>query len=376
MGGQTRNPFDDLLDEITEVRRNVAGGAPGAHRPDAPAGARRAGRALFVIKFISTGHFCRLAVGAIAIASVASLTTMDNFASAQTARTIRLVVPYAPGGVVDAMVRLFAEQIDRTQGRSAVVENRPGAGTAIATEAVSRAAPDGNTILLVANSFVINAHIRKLSYNSLSFEPICYLVESPTIYAVNAASAYRTLNDLLVAARAKPGELSMAGSGPATGYPIGFEILERAANIDMAFVPYGGTVPAVGALLGGHVTAAIGDYGVMAEYLRSGKLRALAAGSAARIEPLPDVPTVAESGFTGYAVGAWYGLVAPAKTPKETVSRLAEWFGTVMQSSEFRAKIVRLGLYPVGCDIDFRAHIRQQYDEYGRIIRDANIKAE
>jgi tripartite-type tricarboxylate transporter receptor subunit TctC len=327
-----------------------------------------------MIKFVSSSHFCRLVVGAIAIASVASLTTMDNFASAQTARTMKLVVPYAPGGVTDAMMRIFAEQIGRTQGRSAVVENRPGAGTVIATEAVSHTAPDGNTILLVSNSFVINAHIRKLSYNPLSFEPICYLVDSPTIYAVNAASGYGTLNDLLVAARAKPGEFSMAGSGPATAFDIGFEMLKRAANIDMAFVPYGGTVLAVGALLGGHVTAAIGDYGVMVEYLRSGKLRALAVGSAARIESLPDVPTVAESGFAGYTVGAWYGLVAPAKTPKETVSQLAEWFGTVIQSSEFRAKIVRLGLYPVGCDKDFRAHIRQQYDDYGRVIREANIK--
>lgn len=323
---------------------------------------------------VSSSHFCGFVVGAIAIASVASLTTMDNFASAQTARTIRVVVPYAPGGVTDAMMRMFAEQIGRTQGRSAVVENHPGAGTVIATEAVSHAAPDGNTILLVSNSFVINAHIRKLSYNPLSFEPICYLVDSPTIYAVNAASGYGTLNDLLVAARAKPGEFSMAGSGPATAFDIGFEMLKRAANIDMAFVPYGGTVPAVGALLGGHVTAAIGDYGVMAEYLRSRKLRALAAGSAARIEPLPDVPTVAESGFAGYVVGAWYGLVAPAKTPNETVSQLAEWFGAVMQSSEFRAKIVRLGLYPVGCDKDFRAHIRQQYDDYGRVIREDNLK--
>jgi tripartite-type tricarboxylate transporter receptor subunit TctC len=222
---------------------------------------------VFVIKSSSSSHFCRLVVGAIAIASVASLTTMDNFASAQTARTIRLVVPYAPGGVTDAMMRMFAEQIGHTQGRSAVVENHPGAGTVIATEAVSHAAPDGNTILLVSNSFVINAHIRKLSYDPLSFEPICYLVESPTIYAVNAGSGYSTLNDLLGAARAKPGEFSMAGSGPATGYHIGFDMLKRAADIDMAFVPYGGTAPAVGALLGGHVTAVIGDYGVMAEYL-------------------------------------------------------------------------------------------------------------
>jgi tripartite-type tricarboxylate transporter receptor subunit TctC len=313
---------------------------------------------------------------AIGIISALGLIFVSPIASAQTARTIKMVVPYAPGGPVDATVRLLAEQITRIQGRSVVVENRPGAGTAIATESVSRAAPDGNTILVVSNSFLINAHLRKLPYDPLSFEPICYLVESPGVIAVSAASRYRTLNDLLMAARAKPGEFSMAASGPNTGFHLGYEMLRHVADFNMAFVPYGGSAPAVGALLGEHVTAAFGDYGVMAEHLRSGKLRALAVGSAARIEPLPEVPTVAESGFTGYDLAIWYGLAAPANTSKEIVSQLAGWFGAAMHSSDIRAKVVALGLYPIGCDKDLRAHIRKQYEEYGRVVSEANLKAE
>jgi tripartite-type tricarboxylate transporter receptor subunit TctC len=322
-------------------------------------------------------QFLHLAAGAAALLALFSLLTFSNSAFSQTTRTIKLVVPYSPGGVTDSMMRMLADQIGRTQGVTVVVENRPGAGTVIGTEAVSRAAPDGNTVLLVGNSFVINPHIRKLTYDPLNFEPVCYLVRSPTVVAVNGGSNYHTLSDLLTAARAQPGGLSLAASGPGTGFHMAFEMLKRAAHIDMTFVPYAGTTPAVNALLGAHVVAAIGDYGPMAEHFRSGKLRALATVTGARIEPLPDVPTVVEAGFPGFEVDIWYGIVAPAKTSKEAVSQLAKWFAAAMQVPDFRAKVVALGLYPVGsCDTDFGAHLRKQYQEYARIIREANIKAE
>jgi tripartite-type tricarboxylate transporter receptor subunit TctC len=249
----------------------------------------------------------------------------------------------------------------------------------IGTEAVSRAAPDGNTVLIVGDgSFVINAHVRKLTYDPLtSFAPICNLVQSPAVVVVNNTSPYRTLGDLLTAARAKPGELTMAASGPATGFQIAFGLLTHAANVNMIFVPYAGSAPTVSALLGEHVVSGIADYGVAAEYLRAGKLRALATISRKRIEPLPEVPTVAESGFKGYEMVSGYGVVAPAKTPKETLSQLETWFTGAMQVSEVRAKLAAIGLFPdVSCGSDFGAHIRKKYDEYGRVIREANIKWE
>ena len=298
-------------------------------------------------------------------------------ASSQT-KTIKIVVAQPPGGAADILARLLAEQISRTQGPSMVIENRPGAASIIGTEAVSRAAPDGSTLLLISPSFVINSHLRKLNYDTLtSFEPICYLVRTPTVILVNSASPYGTLADLMNAARAKPGDLTLAAAGPATPAHMAFERLKRAANVNMTFVPYSGGTPAVTALLGEHVTSALTDYPGAAEQLRMGKLRALATATRTRIEALPDVPTVAESGYQDSELDLWFGIAAPAKTPKETVSQLAGWFTGAMQVPEVRAKLVVQGLYPVGtCGAEFGTYLRKQYDDYGRIIREANIKAE
>jgi tripartite-type tricarboxylate transporter receptor subunit TctC len=320
-------------------------------------------------------RFLRLAAVAAAVA-VLSVTLSGHGAWSQTSRTIKIVVPFAPGGPTDTLARLLAEQISRAQGLTMVVEDRPGAGSVIATEAVSRATPDGNTVLMVANSFIINPNLKKLNYDPLSFEPICNLVGSPNVIVVGSASPYRTLSDLLSAARMKPGELTLASTGPATSQHIAFEMLKRAANVNMTFVPYSGNAPALNALLGEHVTSVLADYAVVAEQLNAGKLRALATTTRTRIEPLPEVPTVAESGYTGYEVDVWLGLVAPAKTAKERVSQLAGWFTATMQVPEVKAKLVVQGLYPVGiCGSEFGAFLRKQNDELGRAIREANIKA-
>jgi len=321
--------------------------------------------------------FRNLAAIALGVVIASNIPFLGDGAWSQT-RPIRIVVPYAPGGINESVSRLLADQISRTRGPSFVIESRPGAGTVLATDAVSRAAPDGNTVLIVSNSFVINPHVRKLNYDPrTSFEPICYLYQSPTVFAVNNASPYHTLADLLAAARSKPGELTMGASGPLTGFHIAFERLKQVANVNMTFVPFGGTSPAVNALLGGHVESALGDYALFAENFTAGKLRALATGLRTRIETLPEIPTVAESGFNDYQVDIWYGLVAPAKTPKGKVVQLIEWLTSATHDPEIRSKLVAVGLYPVGvCGDEFGAHIRKQYEEYGDVIRAANIKAE
>jgi tripartite-type tricarboxylate transporter receptor subunit TctC len=322
-------------------------------------------------------RFPRLAILGTSLAALVLVAISSNAAWAQT-RTIRLVDPDPPGGLADLLARILAEEIARAQGVTMVVENRPGAASAIGTEAVSRAAPDGNTLLLNATPFVINPLLRKLNYDPLtSFAPICYLVNSPTVIAVNGASPYRTLPDLINAARAKPGELTLASIGPGTATHIAFEMLRRAANIDMTFLPYPGTAPAVTALLGGHVTSYFGIYSVVSEQVKAGRLRALATAAPRRIEPLPDVPTVAEQGFPGYEVDIWFGVVAPAKTPPETVAQLAAWFTAAMQAADVKAKLLVQGMLPVTkCGEEFSAHIRRQYEEFGRVIREANITAE
>src|SRR5262245_52116000 len=205
----------------------------------------------------------------------------------QTTGTIKIIVPGPPGASTDTVARLLGEQVGRAERLTIVVENRPGAGNVIGTEAASRAAPDGNTLLINANPFVIDPHLRKLSYDPLtSFEPICHLVNSPLVIVVNSASPYRTLGDLLGAAHAKPGELTLAAVGPGTASHIGFEVLKRAAKVDIIFVPYLGNAPAISALMGQHVTSALTGYTVVAEQLKSGKLRALTSATRTRSELL------------------------------------------------------------------------------------------
>jgi tripartite-type tricarboxylate transporter receptor subunit TctC len=295
---------------------------------------------------------------------------------AQT-RTVKIVVPYTPGSGPDILSRLMAEQISRAHGTSMVVENRPGGGTVIGTEAVARAAPDGNTVLLVANSFVVNPALKKQNYDpSTSFEPICYLAATPLVLVVLGSSPYRTLADLIAAARAKPGELSLASGGPASSLHIAFEVVKRAANINMTYVPYGGTAPAINALMGNHVTAVFADYPTVVQQLKAGTLRGLVTTSRARNEALPDVPTLAETGLSRYEADIFYGIVAPAKTPPEMVSQLSGWFSTALAAPEMKPKLAQQGLFPVGqCGAPFADYIRKQVDEYTRVAREANIQA-
>jgi tripartite-type tricarboxylate transporter receptor subunit TctC len=306
------------------------------------------------------------------------ITLSSQGAWSQTARTIKIVAPAAPGGVGDTLARLLGEQIGRAEGQTILIENRTGAGGVIATEAVSRAAPDGNTLLIIGSDTLVPPHLRKLNYDLLtSFEPICDLVNAPTVIAVNEASPYRSLADLLKAARAKPGDLTIASFGPATAFQIGFEMLKRAADVNMTFLPYPGVAPAINALLGGHVTSVFASYSTASEQLKAAKLRALATAARARIELLPDVPTVAESGYKDYELDYWLGMLAPANTPKDKISQLAGWFTAALHAPEFKAKLAPLGLFPVGiCGAEFGALLRKQYDDFGRVIRDANIKAE
>src|SRR5215468_3846251 len=195
-------------------------------------------------------------VGAIALCALFSLA-----AQAQTNRMIKFVVPFAPGGTADILARLLAEEIGKAHGVGTLIENRSGAGTIIATEAASRAAPDGSMVLFNANAFVINPHLRKLSYDPLtSFEPVCQLVSSPQVIVVGGGSPYRTLREMFDAARARPGELTLASVGPASTQHIAFEMLKHLAGIDMIFVPFNGNGPAVNALLGKHVDSVLVNY--------------------------------------------------------------------------------------------------------------------
>ena len=312
---------------------------------------------------------------AIALAATSFLALAAPSAWSQPAGTIKIVVPYTPGSGPDILSRLMAEQIGRAQGPTVVVENRPGGGTVIGTEAVERAEPDGHTVLLVANSFVANPPLKRANYDpTKSFDPVCYLAATPMVLVVLGSSPYRTLNDLIAAARAKPGELAFASGGPGSSLHVAIEVLKRAANINITYVPYGGTAPAINALMGNHVAAVWADYPTVVSQRASGTLRGLVTTSRTRVEALPDVPTLIETGISNYEADIFYGLVAPAKTPPEIINQLSSLFTGALKAPDMKPKLAQQGLFPVGiCGAQFGAYLQRMVDDYTRIIREANI---
>jgi tripartite-type tricarboxylate transporter receptor subunit TctC len=320
--------------------------------------------------------FLQFAAGA-AVFAILSVTPSLHEAKAQSGRTIRAIVPTPPAGVNDLMARLMADYLGKAHGLSMVVENRAGAAESLGTEAVARAAPDGNTLLFGSTQVVINPLLRKVNYSLESFEPICLMVQAPLVYSVQAASPLRTLNDLLDAARAKPGSVTMGSLGPGTPFDIGLALLKNATKVDITFVPFNGNGPSINALLGGHVTSTFNSYSSASGQIKGGLLRPLAVSIKTRIPALPDVPTVIETGVKDYDVAPWFGIYAPAKTPKEIVTQYADWFSAALKAPEVKEKLAAQELYPMGlCGADFAAFLRKQNEEYSRVIKEANFKLE
>jgi tripartite-type tricarboxylate transporter receptor subunit TctC len=318
-----------------------------------------------------------LQVVAVALLSLV-IALLGHDASAQSGRTIRIILGVPPGGSIDFLARILADQISGAAGVTMIVESKPGAGGIIAAETVARATPDGNTLLINNNGTIISAILRKPNYDPIaSFEPICYLVTTPQIIVVNSASPYRTLAELLDAARARPGELSIASVGPNTTQHIGIERLKRLSGANLTYVPYPGGSTTINALLGQHITSAVLNWSEIGEHILAGKARPLATMAAQPIEPLPNLPTVAASGFPDFETDVWFGITAPAKTPKDTVAQLIDWFRTALAAPQIKAKLTAQALYPnPKCGADFDAHLRRQAELYAKLIHDLDFKVD
>ena len=290
-------------------------------------------------------------------------------------KTIKIIVPYTPGSGPDILSRLMSDQIPKDGGPGIVVENRPGGGTLIGTEAAAKAEPDGHTVLLVANSFVINPQLGRGSYDvAKDYEPICHLAGTPMVLVVQASSPYKTLQDLVAAMKAKPG-MAFASGGPGSSLHVAIEVLRLATGTTISYVPYGGSGPAINALLGGHVQAVWADYPTVVSQLQSGTLRGLVTTSAKRTAFMPDVPSLNETGISKYSADIFYGYVAPAKTPPDVLKQLGTMFVTAMKAPDLKPKLDRQGLIPVNlCGADFGGYLNGMVADYQRIIKEAGIK--
>jgi len=313
-------------------------------------------------------------VGALAAAML--LAASAPAAWSQNGRTIRLILPFPPGGPADTMARLVAQQIGSAGGPTMVVESHPGAATEIGTELVSQAAPDGDTLGIVSPSLVVLPYFRKLNYDPLKdFTPICELATFPPLLVVNSQSPYHSLAEFIAAAHGRPGALTLGTIGPASATQLAFEMLKHAAKADITFVPFAGYTPAIQAVLGNQINAVLADYSSLQGELQSGKLRALATTASKRVSSLPNVPTVAEAGYNGVEAEFYAGVVAPAKTPKETVSKLIGWFSAAIKAPKVKAKFAALGFFSGGqCGADFAAILHKDYEKYGQIIREAHLQ--
>ena len=294
-------------------------------------------------------------------------------------KPVHFIVPYAPGGSAEVLARLVSEHISARWNVPFLVETRPGGGTVIGNSIAAKAAPDGNTILFISNSFTINAKLRHdLPYDGMrAFTPVANMVNLPQVVACSPSKPWRSFKELVDAAKARPGTISIGTLGPATTQHIAAEMLQRATGMKMIYTPFTGGAPAVIAALGGHIDVVLANLSEEIAQVQAGKLRPLAVTTSERLEQIKDVPTVAELGYPGYEAVAWFGVAAPAGTPPDVVHRLSAAIRDAVADPEVRRKLDPLGLQPAYMEPRaFETFIADQYAKYSRAIDEAGIKTD
>ena len=294
-------------------------------------------------------------------------------------KTIRLVVGFPPGGTVDTVGRLLAQKLTETLGKPVVVENISGASGNIAAERVARAAPDGYTLTVMGEGqVVVNPSLYKLPYDSIrDFTPISQVMVQSYLLVVNNAVPARSVKELVALAKAQPGALTFASNGNGGGPHMAGELFKSVAAIDIRHIPYKGGALAIPDLLGERVTMMFASPSSVVPMVRDGKLRALAVTSLKHSSAAPGLPTIAESGYPGFEVTNWNGLLAPAKTPAAIASRLHLAIVKVLALPDMRARLVDLGMDAIGNSPDeFAATIKRDIPKWAKLIRDADIKVE
>jgi tripartite-type tricarboxylate transporter receptor subunit TctC len=298
---------------------------------------------------------------------LAGITAAQDFPS----KLVRVVVPFPPGGATDIVARSVAVPLSRSLGQNVVIENRTGANTVIGAELVARAPADGHTFLIIAPSFSINPSVRsKMPYDTLKdFSGVARIAYSPLVISIHPSVPAKTVKELIALARAKPGELTFATSSIIGGQRLAAELFFReVATVNIVNVPYNGGAPATTAVMGGHTTILISNVSEAAQPVTAGRLRGIAVMSLARTDQMPDVPTLAESGYPGFEAANWYGAVIRSATPRAAIERLSADIGKALGVPEVRDGLNRLGLIPAFLDAgEFDALIRSEMQRFGRI---------
>ena len=316
----------------------------------------------------------------IAAAAVAMFTAV-GVASGQSSfpsKPVHIFVPYAAGGGVDILARTLGDVVSRHWGQTVVIENRPGAGGVVASQALATSPPDGYTLIVVASGHATNPFLYpKIPYDTFNdFAPISLLASSPNILLVRADSPFRTLGDMIAQARAKPGSLSFAHAGTGTSTHLAGELLKNLAKIDINAIPYKGGAPAINDLLGGQIPMSFNNGPESVGQIEAGTVRALAVTTASRASFLPDVPSMAET-VPGYDTEVWWGLLGPAGMTRDLVEKLSHDFVAALNTEAVKERLTRLGASPIGSSPQqFDAKIRADYRKWGPIIEAAGIKAE
>ncbi|QWG14905.1 tripartite tricarboxylate transporter substrate binding protein [Bradyrhizobium sediminis] len=319
-------------------------------------------------------QFLHLAAGATLLPAVSGTAWAQSYPS----RPIRLIVGYPPGGSADLTARLMGQWLSERLGQSFVIENRAGAGTNIATEAVVRAAPDGYTLLLVAPANAINATLyEKLNFNFLrDVEPIAGIIRFPNAVVVNPSVPVKSIPELIAYAKANPGKLNMASSGNGSTIHMSGELFKMLTGINMVHVPYRGGALALTDLIAGQVQVMFDNVPTCAEHIKSGKLRGLAVTSTTRSDVLPDLPTVADF-LPGYEASAWYGLAAPKGTSPEIVATLNKAVNAILADPAAKARFTEIGaiLLP-GSAADFGKLVADETEKWGKVVKFAGARVE
>lgn len=308
------------------------------------------------------------------VAVLSALTAVSSLASAQEYPTkpITIIVPFPAGGTLDNLTRSLAQKMSDDFKQPVIIDNKPGAGTVIGTEIVARAAPDGYTLGMVANSFAINPSLYdKLRYDTVKdFTPVSWVAYTPHLLVANPDVPVKSLADVIATAKSKPGELSFASFGAGTSPHIAIERLKAEAKIDVLHIPYKGQAPTLNDLLGGHVDMMFANTPDVLPHVKSGKLRAIALANDTRLESIPDVPTFKEAGVDNMNSNSWYGVIVPSGTPAPIVEKLSAEFVRIVNLPEIRERLLAQGLEPAGTtSAEFAEYLKSEMEMAAKVVK-------